>query len=74
MFIDSESSLIIRSEVTIRVEVINVDVCAQSNVFCSEPPKGGGVSSERNESCMSEFDDFGRKSGLLAPYCDVILS
>ena len=49
-------------------------VCAQSNVFCSEPPKGGGVSSERNESYMSEFDDFGRKSGLLAPYCDVILS
>jgi hypothetical protein len=23
-----------------------VTVCAQSNVFCSEPPKGGGVSSE----------------------------
>ena len=31
---------------------IKSTVCAQSNVFCSEPPKGGGVSSERNESSV----------------------
>ena len=51
---------------------IGITVCAQSSVFWSEPPKGGGVRSERNESCVSQFRHFWAwNEGLWEPYCDV---
>ena len=33
------------------------DVCVQSSVFCSEPPKGGGVRSARRGSSRCDSDN-----------------
>ena len=45
-------------------------VCAQSNVFCSEPPKGGGVSIDSKlevTCCLMMF--IGLKTSCGEPYC-----